>query len=148
MSVMSSRSSSASSTSSRTSSIGRMPSHLSYTPFDLETRATQILTSLANDQCTKSVLPHISPMIQVEHNDNAPAYSLDSYLLRFASAGPNVRLDVKEACVDELQRKVWVRSEISGFPNGVVKESFDMLFFDQDGVLVRGIDYQKIKRRW
>lgn len=87
-------------------------------------------------------------MIQVEHNDNAPVYSLDSYVSRFAKAGTNVTLDIKEACVDELQRKVWVRSEISGYPGGVVKESIDMLFFDEDGVLIRGIDYQKIKRRW
>lgn len=50
--------------------------------------------------------------------------------------------------MDELQRKVWVRSEISGYPGGVVKESVDMLFFDEDGMLVKGIDYQKVKRRW
>lgn len=143
---MSSRSNSASSTSSRASSIGRMPSR--YNPFDLESRATQILTSLANNQCTTSVLPHISPLIQVEHNDNAPEYSIDSFISRFTEGGAHIRLDVKEACVDEFQRKVWVRSEISGFADGIVKESVDMLFFDEDGILIRGIDYQKIKRRW
>lgn len=146
MSSISSRSSSTSTTSSRTSSLGRIPSR--YTPFDLESRATQILTSLANHSNTSSVLPHISPLIQVEHNDNAPVYSLDSYVSRFSGAGAGVRLDIKEACVDELQRKVWVRSEISGYPGGVVKESVDMLFFDEDGMLVKGIDYQKVKRRW
>lgn len=143
----SSRSSSTSTTSSRTSSLGRIPSR--YTPIDLESRATQILTSLANNSTdSSSVLPHISPLIQVEHNDAAPVYSVDSYVSRFSGLGSDVRLDIKEACVDEVQRKVWVRSEISGFPGGVVKESVDMLFFDEDGMLVKGIDYQKIKRQW
>jgi hypothetical protein len=142
--TVSSRSSSSSSASSRTSSLGHIPSR--YTPFDLESRATHILTSLANNP--SSVLPHISPMIQVEHNDNDPVYSIDLYVSRFSSASSDIRLDIKEACVDELQRKVWVRSEISGYPGGVVKESVDMLFFDEAGMLIKGIDYQKVKRRW
>lgn len=143
----SSRSSSTSTTSSRTSSLGRIQPP--YTPINLESLATQILTSLTstNPQDSSAILSHISPQILVEHNDLPPVSSIDTYISRFSGAGSDVRLDVKEACVDEVQRKVWVRSEISGFPGGVVKESVDMLFFDEEGVLVRGIDWQRVKRR-
>ena len=55
---------------------------------------------------------------------------------------------VKEACVDEIQQKVWVRSEISGFPGGVIEESVDMLYFDDQGILVGSVDCQRVKKRY
>lgn len=94
---------------------------------------------------------HISPHIKVEHGDDSPVYSLKRYLSRFSDASakyPMLRLSIQEACADELQRKVWVRSEITGLPGGAVKERIDMLTFDEHGMLVGSIDYQRLRRRW
>ncbi|KAK5088518.1 hypothetical protein LTR05_002738 [Lithohypha guttulata] len=149
MPAMSSRTNSWSSVSSTSSSVS--PATTSYVCYDLEFRATQILTSLAQNPSDLSTLDLISPNIKVEHGDQAPVYSIERYISRFTIAGaqhPDLKLEIKEACVDEIQRKVWVRSEISGLPDDVVKERIDMLSFDNHGILVGSIDHQKVKRRW
>ena len=64
-----------------------------------------------------------------------------------AERHPGFCLAILEACVDEVQRKVWVRSEIRGLPGGMVKESIDMLTFDEHGVPVSSVDEQKVRRR-
>lgn len=120
-------------------------------PCNLELRATNILTTLFSDPANTSIHGLIAPTIRVEHGDESPTYSVESYLSRFSNAiarYPNLSFDVKEACADEMQMKVWVRSEISGLPRGMVKESIDMLYFDEHGMLVGSVDHQKIKRRW
>ncbi|KAJ9651930.1 hypothetical protein H2198_008826 [Neophaeococcomyces mojaviensis] len=148
MSVLSSRSNSWSST---TSSLNQVSSNTRFDPYNLQARATTILTSLANSPHNfSSVSQHISPSIKFEHGDDDPIYSLQSYLGRFSDISaryPGYHLDVKEACVDEMQRKVWVRSEVTGLPGGMVKERIDMLTFDDQGILVGSVDYMKIKRR-
>lgn len=150
MSTMSSRSNSWASISSTTSSLSPMRSR--YNPYDLEARAAKILTTLANQpKHAASVSQHISPHIKVEHGDDSPEYSLERYLSRFSntlSRCPDCHLEIKEACVDEMQRKVWVQSEVTGYPNGIVKERVDMLSFDENGILVGSIDHHKVKRRW
>lgn len=150
MSALSSRSSSWSSMSSRFSSL--TPVRSRYDPYDLESRATKILKTLVSSPNTAaSIAQQISPTIQFEHGDDDPVYSLQKYLSRFSDASaryPQMQLDVKEACVDEIQRKVWVRSEVTGLPDGMIKERVDMLYFDEQGVLVRSVDHQRIKRRW
>jgi len=119
---------------------------------DLESRAIKILTALANNTSNADLISqHISPQIKVDRGDDDPVYSLQQYLSRFSAASaryPHLHLDIKEACVDELQRKVWVRSEITGLPGGAVKERVDMLTFDQQGVLVGSIDHQRVRRRY
>jgi len=149
MSVTSSRTGSWSST---TSSLQPTLSNTQYDSYDLESRAIEILTSLANSpHNTTSVSEHISPSIKFEHGDDLPIYSLQSYLARFSDISarfPGYCLDVKEACVDETQRKVWVRSEITGLPNGLIKERIDMLTFDNEGILVGSFDHMKVKRRF
>lgn len=62
-------------------------------------------------------------------------------------AAPHLRVDIKEACVDETQHKVWVRSEVSGLPGGVRKESIDMMTFSEDGVLVGCLECRRILGR-
>lgn len=153
MYTLSSRSSSHSSTYSASSASSTLsPVRSRYDPYNLESRATRILTSLANSPSSTDLSSlRISPTVKVEHNDGSPVYSFQTYVSRFSDAvsrSPNFHLDVKEACVDEIQRKVWVRSEISGLPGGVIKESIDMLYFDEQGVLVGSIDHQKVKRRY
>lgn len=149
MYTLSSRSSSQSSASSTSSNLS--PVRTKYDPYNLELRATKILTSLANSPSSTDLSTlRISPNIKVEHNDSDPVYSLQQYLSRFSDASsrsPDLHLDVKEACVDEIQRKVWVRSVISGLPGGMVKESVDMLSFDEQGVLVGSIDHQRVMRQ-
>lgn len=150
MSQMSTRSSSWSSVSSRSSSSSPVRSR--YDPYDLETRATRILRTLVTSPDTAaSVTQQISSEIQFEHGDDAPVYSLQRYLSRFSDASarnPKMQFDIKEACVDEIQRKVWVRSEVTGLTDGLIKERIDMLYFDEQGVLVRSIDHQRVRRRW
>ena len=147
---MSLRSNSWSSISSRPSSVSPVRSR--YDTYDLQSRAIKILTALANNTSNAEIiLQHISPQIKVEHGDDDPVYSLQKYLSRFSAASvryPDLYFDIKEACVDDLQRKVWVRSEITGLPGGVVKERIDMLKFDEQGVLVGSIDHQVVRRRY
>lgn len=150
MSALSSRSNSWSSFSSTSSSLS--PARFRCDPYELETRATKILASLANNTSNVDLVSqYISPQIKVEHGDGDPVYSLQKYLTRFSDASarnPGLYLDIKEACVDEMQRKVWVRSEITGLPDGAIKERVDMLTFDEQGVLVGSIDHQRIRRRY
>lgn len=152
MSVMSSRSNSWSSVQSTASSLRPVTSNTRYDPYDLSSKATKILTLLANSpHAAASVARHISPVIKYEHCDDEPVYSLESYLGRFSDVSvrfPEYHLDVKEACVDEIQRKVWVRSEVTGLPGGIIKERVDMLTFDDQGILVGSVDHMRIKRRY
>lgn len=37
--------------------------------------------------------------------------------------------------------KVWVRSEISGLPDGIRKQSISMLSFNAEGELVSSVDF-------
>lgn len=60
---------------------------------------------------------------------------------------PDFHMHIREAVVDDRQRKVWVRSEITGLPAGVVKESIDMLSFNEEGLLIKSEDCQRVKRR-
>lgn len=144
VSAMSSRTNSWSSFSS--SSSGQSPR---YDPYNLELRATKILTSLWSAPTSKSILNLIAPNIKVEHGEEQPVYSVESYTSRFSKAlarCPDLSFNIQEACVDEPQRKVWVRSEIS-VPGGMLKESIDMLYFDEHGMLVGSVDYQRARRR-
>jgi len=147
---MSPRSNSWSSDSSAPSSFS--PVRSGYSSYDLESRATEILKSLANNTSNaEQISRHISPHIKVEHGEEDPVYSVEKYLLKFSDASarcPNLHLDIKEACVDESQRKVWIWSEITGLPGGTVKERVDMLTFDEQGVLVGSIDHQRVRRRY
>lgn len=92
----------------------------------------------------------ISPEVVVQHDDEAPVTSLAAFLdgwQRLVSSIPDFHLEIREAIVDDRQRKVWVRSEITGLPAGMIKESIDMMTFDEEGVLVRSEDCQRVSRR-
>lgn len=146
MSALSSRSNSSSSLMSASSMLSPASSRCS--SLDLERKATKIIHVLANDpQNLSSVEKHISPHIKTEHGDEEPEYSMNCYLSRFScTLAGDCHLVVKEACVDELQRKVWVRSEIS-HPMGRIVDRVDMMLFDEMGVLVGSIDDSKVRRR-
>ena len=135
-----SRMSSSSSISSTTSS--------DYT--NLQYRATQILELLCNERDTESAVGMISPTVIVQHDDDVPVTSRTAFLDGFNDLINNVpefHLDVLEAVVDDRQRKVWVRSEISGLPAGMIKESIDMMTFDEEGILIKSEDCQRVRRR-
>lgn len=147
--------------SSRTNSWSSISSTSSFQsnhiPRDLESRASKILSSLANNNDTNtqnidlsSILQRVSLNIKVEHGDDDPIYSRQKYLSRFSAAStqnPNLHLDIKEACADESQRKVWVRSEVTGMLDGAVNERVDMLTFDESGVLIASVDWVRLRRR-
>ena len=63
-----------------------------------------------------------------------------------AARVPDFEMVIREAVVDDNQRKVWVRSEIRGLPGGIIKESIDMMTFDEEGLLIRSEDCQRIKK--
>lgn len=135
-----SRMSSSSSISSTTSS--------DYT--NLQHRATQILELLCNERDAQSVVPMIAANVVVQHDDNAPVTSAAAFLdgwQRLIANVPNFHLEIREAVVDDRQRKVWVRSEITGLPAGMVKESIDMMTFDEEGMLIKSEDCQRVRRR-
>jgi hypothetical protein len=132
--------SSSSSISSKTSS--------DYT--NLQYRATQILELLYNERNTASATSIISSEVIVQHNDDDTVTGLAAFLdgcHRTIAQVPNFHLEIREAIVDDRQRKVWVRSEITGLPAGTIKESIDMMTFDEEGVLIRSEDCQRVRRR-
>ena len=130
--------SSSSSTSATTSS--------DYT--NLQYRARNILELLCNERDTESVVQMISPNVVVQHDDNAPVTSRTAFVDGFKDtlAGiPDFHIEIREAVVDDQQRKVWVRSEIRGLPAGMV-DSIDMMTFNEEGLLVRIEDCQRVRR--
>lgn len=138
------RSVSMSSTTSSTSSASQT---------DLSSNARQILHTLCNDKDFSTSSPihsYVASNVIVQHEDNDPVKSRDALIFRWQSTlqnTPNFHLDIKEACVDEHQMKVWVRSEITGFPNGVRKESIDMMQFNEEGLLTSSYDCQRVMKR-
>jgi hypothetical protein len=117
---------------------------------NLQLRATQILELLCNERETESVAPMISPNVIVQHDDSPPVISRATFLdgwQGLMAEVPDFHLEIMEAIVDDRQRKVWVRSEITGLPAGMVKESIDMMTFDEDGMLVKSEDCQRVRRR-
>lgn len=135
---------------SRMSSSSSISSTMSSDYTNLQFRATQILQLLCNERETESVAPMISQNIVVQHDDSPPITSrmafLDGWQGLMAEV-PNFHLEIQEAIVDDRQRKVWVRSEITGLPAGMVKESIDMMTFDEDGMLVKSENCQRVRRR-
>lgn len=110
--------------------------------YDLRTRALDTLASLYTppDSPSTPTTPHISPAVHVELGDILePTTSHAAFRARWAEKVqrmPDFRHRVAEAVVDDAQRKVWVRGEVSGLPGGRRKESIDMMTFDEEGVLV------------
>ncbi len=117
--------------------------------------ARTILESLCNTRDFSHLERYVSAEVRVHHDDpdgedeqqNRLVTSRDDLLqnwTRTLQQTPNLHVDVKEACVDETQLKVWVRSEMTGFPRGVHKESVDMMTFNEQGVLVESVDCQRV----
>jgi hypothetical protein len=126
------------------------PSSLSDTYIDLSGTARTILTTLCNYRDFSQLNRYISPDVMSQHEDEPPKFSRDAFVQDWAAAShrvPGIQLDIKEACVDELQHKVWVRSEISGLPGGRRKESIDMMTFNEGGLLVKSVDCQRALSR-
>jgi hypothetical protein len=75
--------------------------------------------------------------------------SREAFLARFQAVikrVPDYHVEISEAIVDDRQRKVWVRSEITGLPAGVRKESINMMTFNEEGILVKSEDCQRVRR--
>ncbi|KIW49030.1 hypothetical protein PV05_10746 [Exophiala xenobiotica] len=126
------------------------PSSLSDTYVDLSGTARTILTTLCNSRDFSQLNRYISADVMSQHEDEPPSFSRDAFTQDWAAAlhrMPGVQLNIKEACVDELQHKVWVRSEISGLPGGMRKESIDMMTFNEEGLLVKSVDCQRVLSR-
>ncbi|KIV80290.1 hypothetical protein PV11_07803 [Exophiala sideris] len=123
---------------------------VSSTYTDLSETARTILTTLCNTRDFSEVDRYVSEDVSVQHEDETPVASRDAFVRRFSQAlehMPELNIEVKEACVDESQLKVWVRSEITGLPGGVRKESIDMMTFNEEGLLVKSIDCQRVLGR-
>lgn len=117
---------------------------------NLQYRATQILSLLCNERDSKSATLMISPTVIVQHDDDAPVTIRAAFLdgcHDLIAQTPDLHFEIKEAIVDDRQRKVWVRSEITGLAAGMIKESIDMMTFDEEGVLIRSEDSQRVRRR-
>jgi SnoaL-like domain len=117
---------------------------------NLQYQAKKILELLCNERDTKSIIPLISPNVIVQHEDDEPVTSREAFLARFQAVikrVPDFHMEIREAVVDDRQRKVWVRSEITGLPAGVRKESIDMMTFNEEGILVKSEDCQRVRRR-
>lgn len=141
----SSRSHSFASTTSSNSNNNMMQNNTTET---LSATARTILSSSTYSTETQisNLSQYLSPQIQTQHNDDPPQLTtretyLTSHLDRIKSLPESYRLDVQETCVDESQMKVWVRSEISGLPDGVRKQSISMLSFNAEGELVSSVDF-------
>lgn len=127
----------------------RSPQH------DLRTTALHILHCLRNTKNVSTATPYLHPSVSVQHDENEPTVSRENNLNRWASisaAWPELQAEVQEAVVDESQSKVWVLSELSGLPDGMVKTSVDMLTFEQceqtgRWVCVKCADVQRVARR-
>lgn len=102
---------------------------------ELQAKAISALTSLydSHDSGSSDI---ISPNIIIEHDafDDCPI-DLASWSSSLSSM-PDLDVDVLEAAADESQRKVWVRSSVSGLPDGQSKQSVDVMTFDSEGMLV------------
>ena len=117
---------------------------------NLQFRATQILELLCNEREIQTVAQMISPNVVVQHDDGPSVTSRAAFLdgwQGLMAEVPDFHLYIREAIVDDQQRKVWVRSEITGSPAGMIKESIDMMTFDEDGMLVKSEDCQRVRRR-
>lgn len=100
---------------------------------ELKLNAIAALTSLYTSDEDSAI---ISPAITIEHDAiGEEPLSLASWSESLHTM-PELSVDVQEAIVDESQRKVWVRSSVSGLSDGRTKESVDVMTFDEEGVLV------------
>lgn len=117
---------------------------------DLSETARTILTTLSNPEDFTPLDRFISTNVVSQHEDEPPVFSRDAFMQDWGDIlrrMPGFQLDIKEACVDEQQHKVWVRSEITGLPGGMRKESIDMMTFNDDGLLVKSVDCQRVLSR-
>lgn len=95
-------------------------------------------------------MPLISPNVIVQHEDDEAVTSREAFLANYQAIikeVPDFHMEIREAVVDDCQRKVWVRSEITGLPAGVIKESIDMMTFNEEGILVKSEDCQRVRKR-
>lgn len=118
---------------------------------DLHARALLLLSLLyANDFSSGFPIPvlnnliHSSAVFEVEHFDASTSKinSRDEYLQGWISKCRSLGVissRVRDCCVDESQRKVWVVNELS-IGGTMRKESVDMLTFDGEGKMVRRRD--------
>jgi hypothetical protein len=115
---------------------------------DLHARALLLLSLLyANDFSSDAPTPvlneliHPSAVFEVEHFDASTSKinSRDEYLQGWSSKCQSlgdISSRIRECCVDESQRKVWVVNELT-VGGKMRKESVDMLTFDDKGKMVR-----------
>jgi len=120
---------------------------------DLSRKATEILTLLyktpSQDLNMDNVSRYIAPQATFQHDEDAAVVAsreqVVKMLRRQSEKKKQVEVQVKEACVDEQQRKVWVLSEVT--VGKVRKESVDMMQFDEDGLLVGCADWERVVKR-
>lgn len=123
---------------------------VSSTYTDLSETARTILTRLCNERDFSQVDRYVSADVTIQHDDQTPLVSRDAFIQNLSGMLnhlPEFHVDIKEACVDEQQHKVWVRSELTGLPGGVRKESIDMMTFNEEGLLVKSVDCQRVLGR-
>ncbi|KZF25492.1 hypothetical protein L228DRAFT_77670 [Xylona heveae TC161] len=116
------------------------------TPEELRARAVKIMQLLFNKKDLETVSFFIHEQSEFYHDDRPPVFGRAAFLAGWEKACkfmPDFQLDIINSVVDG--RRVWLFSEISGLPNGVKKDSIDMMTFDETGLLIRSKDVQRIK---
>ncbi|KAK0647462.1 hypothetical protein DIS24_g7721 [Lasiodiplodia hormozganensis] len=121
----------------------------------LKDLAREMMTTLCNkrDYDSPFIQQHVSPSFCATHLNKPSTSNRDEFITMLSTAMtkmPNFRLDIKDviAEVDEEsgKGKVWVFSRMSGFPDGKVQESVDMMEWQGD-VAMRGKDIQMVVER-
>lgn len=102
---------------------------------------------LENDEVLMDL---INKDVKIQHDD-LPAVSSRAAMFEMWTIVRALKYEmrVKEAVVDETQRKVWVVSELikQDRTTETVKERVDMMTFDLEGRLCGTIDYYRRRRR-
>lgn len=112
---------------------------------DLKTPTIEFLNIWCNEKNVEKGLTYLHQDMTAVHDDDAPR-SLDNFIAGWkyiiTSLAPEFKYDTKD--IMQEGNKVWVYARISGLPNGEVKDTVDMLEWDEKGErLIRAKDVQR-----
>jgi len=104
----------------------------------LRSRATTLLTALANTHDLRLASTLIAPDAQVQHEDHPPHTARSSFLGAWQGMlkrTPDFHIELVEAVADERERKVWIKGLVTIC--GKLKDGTMVMVFDEEGMCVR-----------
>lgn len=110
---------------------------------DLKAHAIAALDEICNKRDFEKATTYLDPDM-IQYHDDSTIKGAETFINTFKQIlqhVPDFHLKVIDAVVEG--NKVWVFSKISGLPNGDVKDSVDMLHFNDEGKLVMAKDVQR-----